>query len=74
MLKNQKVEKTMEMARNKGAKYFDVTSVSHLTKKILDKGAYWLKSPKKYFGLGIFLGAISGLLNHVTQKFLKKKS
>ena len=40
MLKNQKVEKTMEMARNKGAKYFDVTSVSHLTKKILDKFSF----------------------------------
>jgi len=38
MLKSQKVEKTMEMARNKGAKYFDVTS--DLTKKILDKFSF----------------------------------
>jgi len=38
------------------------------------KGAYWLKSPKKIFWPWNFLGAISGLLNHVTQTFLKKKS
>ena len=40
MLNDQKVEKTMEMARNKGAKYFDVTSVSHLTKNILDQFSF----------------------------------
>jgi len=40
ILKDHKVEKTMEMARNKGAKYFDVTSVSHLTKKILDQFSF----------------------------------
>jgi len=39
-LKNQKVEKTIEMAKNKGAKYFDVTSVSHITKKILDEFSF----------------------------------
>ena len=34
------VEKTIEMARNKGAKYFDVTSVNQFTKKILEKFSF----------------------------------
>ena len=34
------VEKTIEMARNKGAKYFDVTSVNQFTKAILEKFSF----------------------------------
>ena len=34
------VAKTIEMARKKGAKYFDVTSVNPFTKKILEKFSF----------------------------------
>ena len=50
----------MEMAKNKGAKYFDVTSVSHFTKKILDqlsfKGWYFsIEVPLYHIGYIISL-------------------
>ena len=64
----------MEMARSKGAKYFDVTSVSHFTKKILDqlsfKGRYFSNIGRTHEH-GLMLGSYIFLNNRTFDKFQK---